>query len=66
MKERETEIHLTKQDLDVLAEIALPQNAEPTEEELDEIELEPFDRDGWDDEAALGSAGFGMDETYEW
>jgi len=25
---------------------------------------EPFDRDGWDDEEALGSAGFGMDETY--
>jgi len=25
---------------------------------------ENFDRDGWDDEAALGSAGFGMDETY--
>jgi len=39
---------------------------EPTEDELDEIELEPFDRDGWDDEAALGSAGFGMDESYEW
>ena len=65
MKERETEIHLTKQDLEVLAEIATPETDEPTEEELDEIELEPFDRDGWDDEDAFTSAGFGMDESYE-
>lgn len=25
---------------------------------------EPFDRDGWDDEEALASAGLGMDESY--
>ena len=25
---------------------------------------EPFDRDGWDDEDAFGSCGWGMDETY--
>jgi len=35
------------------------------DEDCDEgIHSEQFDRDGWDDEAALGSAGFGMDETY--
>ena len=38
---------------------------EPEDEDYDEgIHSEQFDRDGWDDEAALGSAGFGMDETY--
>tara|TARA_R110000803_G_scaffold98985_4_gene167062 strand:+ start:1111 stop:1362 length:252 start_codon:yes stop_codon:yes gene_type:complete len=26
---------------------------------------EPFDRDGWDDEAAFESAGMGMDESYD-
>ena len=34
-------------------------------DEVDEgIHSEPFDRDGWDDEEALSSAGMGMDESY--
>tara|TARA_R110002051_G_scaffold24159_2_gene60302 strand:- start:398 stop:613 length:216 start_codon:yes stop_codon:yes gene_type:complete len=37
----------------------------PYEEEND-YEEDPFDRDGWDDEAAYLSAGSGMDESYEW
>ena len=39
---------------------------EPYEDEdCDEgIHSEQFDRDGWDDEAALGSAGMGTDEYY--
>jgi len=36
---------------------------EPEELDIEEPE-EQFDRDGWDDEEALGSAGFGMDESY--
>ena len=38
---------------------------EPEDEDYDEgIHSEQFDRDGWDDEAALGSAGMGTDEYY--
>lgn len=33
--------------------------------EADEGDYEPFDRDGWDDEWALASAGHGMDESYQ-
>jgi hypothetical protein len=34
-------------------------------DQVDEgIHSEDFDRDGWDDEDALASAGFGMDESY--
>jgi len=32
--------------------------------EPDDEPEENFDRDGWDDEAALGSAGMGTDEYY--
>lgn len=63
MKEQEIQIDLTKQDLEVLAMIAQTEPDEPTEEELDEIELEPYE--DWDDEYAFTSAGFGMDESYE-
>jgi hypothetical protein len=62
MKDQEITVTLTKQDLEVLAMIGQLDPDEPTEEELDEIELEP-DED-WDDEDAFASAGFGMDESY--
>ena len=63
MKEQETQIHLTKQDLEVLAMIGQLTPDEPTDEELDDIEDEPYE--DWDDESAFASAGFGMDESYE-
>tara|TARA_R110002051_G_scaffold154430_3_gene226594 strand:- start:185 stop:388 length:204 start_codon:yes stop_codon:yes gene_type:complete len=62
MKEQNITVTLTKQDLDVLAMIGQLDPDEPTEEELDDIELEP-DED-WNDEDAFTSAGFGMDESY--
>jgi len=42
----------------------LPDNI--TQDEGDYTEEDPYDRDGWDDEAAYLSAGMGMDESYEW
>jgi len=35
-----------------------------SDDEPDDEPEEPFDRDGWDDEQALGSAGMGTDESY--
>ena len=61
--EKQIEIDLTKQDLEVLAMIATPESIEPSDEELDDIEDEPYE--DWDDESAFASAGFGMDESYE-
>jgi hypothetical protein len=63
MKEQEITVTLTKQDLEVLAMIGQLAPDEPSDEELDDIEDEPYE--DWDDESAFASAGFGMDESYE-
>ncbi len=33
--------------------------------DLEDLEVDPFDRDGWDDEDAFTSAGWGTDESYD-